>query len=374
MKVLPFLLAGMAIGQEEGEGSNIADVPDDYAMEEFLNGIEDDPMMLQVVSDINGLEGSLEANNQTRGASLEDIAEMEDLGEDLTAAADTLNGLKRFSEFKQLVSWLQPVDKRITRYCFYGCWCLPEGAHSFVAGTGQPVDMVDKSCQQLWFCYSCAGKEFKGTFSGKDLVCDPTKARYTFKFRYDPVHPKIYANRNIKCRNFWKLPMITKNDQKSNCARAICECDRGAAFRLGRFWKHWDKERHRIWSVSVLHCARNAICNTLHTVGSSAWDACRAQDQHSCLFLMSERCLYPGCDKVQATDCEAPDHNEMCCGTYTDKGSRWPMKDHGGSHTCCSYADGTGYLNKLPWLGTWYNVLTHCCSNGQVLAAGNPSC
>merc|ERR1719219_3329905 len=175
-----------------------------------------------------------------------------------TSEADSLEEstqmMKRFVELKQLVSWLQPKDKRISRYCFYGCWCLPEGAHSFVAGEGRPVDLVDKACQYLWFCYTCAKQEFRGVFLGKSKECTPDKQKYTFRFRYDRAHPAHYEKRDIICKDTFYHPMNTKDKWKSNCARAICECDRGLAKRLWRAWTHWDKSRHRIWSQKVMSC------------------------------------------------------------------------------------------------------------------------
>merc|ERR1712151_216000 len=147
--------------------------------------------------------------------------------------------LKRFTELKQLVAWMQPKDKRISRYCFYGCWCLPEGAHSFVAGEGRPVDAVDKACQGQWFCYMCAKEEFRGIFDTQPKQCNPDHARYSFKFKYDKQHPAHYDKRRIICKDEWKVPMDTKYKWKKNCAKAVCECDKGLAIRLYKTWKAW---------------------------------------------------------------------------------------------------------------------------------------
>lgn len=351
--------------------SAIVDVQEDVALEEFFAGVEGDAMMLQVISDMNGLEQYLETRNMTRSAG---GLTGPDQDERTLAAEEALGGLKRFSEFKQLVSWLQPVDKRITRYCFYGCWCLPEGAHSFVAGTGRPVDLVDRSCQQLWFCYTCAMAEFKYVFpSGVIKRCDPTSRRYTFKFRYDKYRPKDYSKRDIRCKDDWHLPPYAdtrpgKLRLKSTCARAICECDRGAAFRLGRFWRHWDKSRHRIWSISVTDCATNAHCSSENDVGSQEWKDCRALPENSCLFITSKRCVFgeEGGAKV--------DSEEICCGVYQDEGKRYLQRDHGGHFACCAHSTGDGSYNKHPWDGNMYNVLTHCCPHGAVKSAAAGEC
>jgi hypothetical protein len=173
---------------------------------------------------------------------------------------DEIGGIKRFVELKQLTSFLQKYDKRISRYCFYGCWCLPEGAHSFVAGEGRPVDLVDKACQELWFCYTCAKQEFRGTFQGKYKECTPDKQRYKFKLTMDKSRPGKYEYRDIKCTDKWWIPMDSKAKWKSNCAKAICECDRGLAKKLGKWSLKWDKSRHRIWSQKVTTCNQLNDC------------------------------------------------------------------------------------------------------------------
>jgi hypothetical protein len=288
-------------------------VEDDDAMDEFFVGIKDDTMMQQVISDMNGLENAIERERLTRGGNVSELAEQ------------TLAAMKRFADLKKLVSWLQPKDKRISRYCFYGCWCLPEGAHGFVAGTGRPVDLVDKSCQYLWFCYTCAKEDFGH--------CNPNIRRYSYKFYWDTANRKDHSKRGIICTNGWRKHY---NDRtvKYNCARAICECDRGLAMRLYKYWTHWAKSRHRIWSKST--------------------------DEG--LFIVEERCQYEG------SPGSGPEHQLICCGRYHSMGSRFPTRDHGGTRACCSEAQGSG--NGLRWYGNMYNTLTQCCVDGAVTTPG----
>jgi len=348
------------------QSADVVEVDEAVALEEFFAGVEGDAMMLQVISDMNGLESFLESRNVSRSASDGELIDDGTLDERTLAAEASLGGLKRFAEFKQLVSWLQPVDKRITRYCFYGCWCLPEGAHGFVSGTGLPVDLVDRACQQLWFCYTCAMAEFKYTFGGKVKPCDPTVRRYQFKFKYDRFKPKDYSKRDIICKDEWVIPPWTsKAEQRQACARAVCECDRGAAFRLGRFHRHWDKSRHRIWSISVKNCAANAQCSIDHSPDTPDWVDCRALPENSCLFITSKRCVF---GDTAGSDI---DNQEICCGVYEDEGRRFLQKDHGGAFACCAHDTGTGSYDSHPWDGNIYNVLTHCCPNGAVLDPGS---
>merc|ERR1712048_1282263 len=202
---------------EEGESV----VTEEDSMDEFFAGIKDDLMMQQVISDMNGLENAIQREKLTRGGNVSDLAE------------------QTLADMKKLVSFLQPKDKRISRYCFYGCWCLPEGAHGFVAGRGPPVDIVDKVCQQLWYCYTCAKDDFGS--------CNPNVRRYSYRFVWDTNNKQDYSKRKIICNNGWR-PNYNSKTVKFNCARAICECDRGFAMRLGKYADDWHKSRHRVWS------------------------------------------------------------------------------------------------------------------------------
>lgn len=330
------------------------------AMNDFVQDIQNDPMLQNVLAELNAIEAFLSSLFRSNGTIDAD-------SDAAREAQQTQEGLKRFVELKQLVAWLQPKDKRISRYCFYGCWCLPEGAHSFVAGEGRPVDMVDKACQNLWFCYTCAKKEMRGRFNGYDKECIPDQRKYRFKFKYQPGAKQDYKQRDISCRDRWYWPMNNKNKWKSNCARAICECDRGLAKRLYRTWRHWDKSRHRIWSQKVTNCKQLMEC----AKEKDPMDRARCV-QRGCLFIVKRRCLQcedgPSCGKTYIK------HELICCGRYPDDGGRVEMRDHGGTHMCCNKDEGTGYGNRYGFDGKWYNTITHCCPNGKVLAAADGLC
>lgn len=278
--------------------------------------------------------------------------------------------LKRFVELKQLVSFMQPKDKRISRFCFYGCWCLPEGAHSFVAGQGRAVDYSDKACQYLWFCYSCAKQEFRGTFNGIYKECDPDQQKYKYKLNMDRKRPGRYDLRTIRCTDSWYKDMNTKAKWKSNCAKAICECDRGLAIRLYRARNSWDKSRHRIWSKSVRTCPQLDACEEIENKGpgeenEDKYKACKAE---GCVFHVKDRCLKDDNDNIPV------DHEQICCGRYEDLGGRMEQRNHGGTHACCNHNDEGIFKKGYFWEGTWYNVITNCCKNGRVWSAVNPQC
>lgn len=45
----------------------------------------------------------------------------------------SLEQTRKFRNLKILVLFLQS-EKKFGRYCFYGCYCLPEGSHNIAAG------------------------------------------------------------------------------------------------------------------------------------------------------------------------------------------------------------------------------------------------
>lgn len=359
------------------------EAPAEFITEEFLGGITDDSMMKEILAEmsqydrilankcihknnkgeffqdfeIEGCEGQL--SRSEGNSTMPTVADMQN-------AEENNNQLRRFVELKQLVSWLQPKDKRISRYCFYGCWCLPEGAHSFIAGEGHPVDLVDRACQLFWFCYQCAKQEMTANVGGKQRTCDPEKTKYTFRFKYNKNQPNNYKDRDIVCKDNWYNPMDNREKWKSNCAKAFCECDRGIAIRLYKSWKHWDKSRHRIWSQRVTQCPRKTNCENMPIVTAKQRADREACLKSGCLFIVSERCLYG------AGGANTEDVDPICCGIYEDDGSRWEMRAKGDRYACCNHDQGNGYGDKLPWNGKWYNTITHCCGDGQVHDVGGP--
>lgn len=319
---------------------------------------------------------SMFASDEDRDAAADGAKDQEQKLSELGAEMDSL---KRFVELKQLVSFMQPKDKRISRFCFYGCWCLPEGAHSFVAGQGRAVDLSDKACQYLWFCYSCAKQEFRGVFQNNYKECDPDKQKYKYKLNMDRRRPGRYDLRTIRCTDNWYKDMNTAQKWKSNCAKAICECDRGLAMRLYTARNSWDKSRHRIWSKKLTDCSYKQQdienCNEKHPgegvkpyeSQSQAYLDCIAKA--TCVFEVTARCLKDDNDNIPV------DHEQICCGRYEDLGGRMEQRNHGGTHACCNLNSGGGISGKgYFWQGTWYNVITNCCVNGQVRSAGQLEC
>merc|ERR1719361_2940656 len=62
---------------------------------------------------------------------------------------------RRFRQLKIIVLWLQK-EQKFGRYCYYGCYCLPEGSHNIAAGGYGPAqDNIDRACQDFKNCYRC---------------------------------------------------------------------------------------------------------------------------------------------------------------------------------------------------------------------------
>ena len=62
--------------------------------------------------------------------------------------------MMRYMQLKYSILYLQKY-RYLGKYCFYGCWCLPNGVGDIGAGQGQPVDNIDRACREYSTCYQC---------------------------------------------------------------------------------------------------------------------------------------------------------------------------------------------------------------------------
>lgn len=132
--------------------------------------------------------------------------------------------IKRFLQLKYAIMFLQKT-KSIGRYCFYGCWCLPNGAADLGLGTGPPMDDIDRSCREFATCYNCLYNQEIGGACNED-----NPGRYVIRGRTDPVTDK----KTLYCMN-----------APGTCQRNRCECDRALAMKLGEFQDQWRPDYHR---------------------------------------------------------------------------------------------------------------------------------
>jgi hypothetical protein len=111
-----------------------------------LSGEENADELLSIMASIT--QGSVDeierAIDQLLGPGMRDLSDMQ---------------TRKFRNLKILVLWLQE-EKMFGRYCYYGCYCLPEGSHNIAAGGyGRPVDGIDQACFDFKQCYKCLVNE-----------------------------------------------------------------------------------------------------------------------------------------------------------------------------------------------------------------------
>lgn len=151
---------------------------------------------------------------------------------------------RKLKQLKMLVLWLQP-EHRFARYCYYGCWCLPDEDHAeYVPRYGKPVDEVDQSCKKQSQCYECAKMNY-----GED--CESSDIGYKYELHNDPTDPT----------NHWKNTIVCKdNPNKKGCKRSLCECDKKLAEDLRTnfgFWKEGHHQRQGGFDTSMCEADHN---------------------------------------------------------------------------------------------------------------------
>lgn len=153
-------------------------------------------------------------------------------GEMSEGDVDSLNQLRRFKNLKAMVMTLQPASVTVFgRYCYYGCWCLPQGQHNLASGYGAPVDAVDAVCKEFALCYKCIDIDFGGS-------CNPEKRGYRWSKIKDGNNIPI----DLQCDN------IASVGSSHRCARYICECDRILAVGLSTVHSVWNITYHARWT------------------------------------------------------------------------------------------------------------------------------
>lgn len=255
------LRRGFAQEEVPGEAAD-SDVINNW----FQQGTSDDPMFQTMNEELQILE--------QRELSRSGISDFE---------TDRLGWLRRMKELKRVVLWLQH-DPRFGQFCYYGCWCLPDGNHGFTKGIGKPVDNVDKSCHHQYRCYHCAKKDY-----GANLKhgCDPAKTKYRYQLTWDPNNKRDVWARGVQCLDNFG------NSEAESCSRAICECDRALAYSLREHVPEWILDNHSTWGP----------------------------------FNKTEQCTRQrnGAGNVG---------EEHCCGDY-ENGVRFPYRDQNGLRGCC---------------------------------------
>jgi len=152
------------------------------------------------------------------------------------STTDRASFLRRLKQLKSLILHLQPAHF-FARYCFYGCWCLPDAEHTVAGvGFGAPIDEVDSSCKRQASCYECA----KMDHEGRNCVADQVQYNYQLNVGAD------HNGNSIECLD---EPNSGKNgvwSEKFSCRRSICECDKKLAEDLREHFHVWTHENHQM--------------------------------------------------------------------------------------------------------------------------------
>jgi len=223
-----------------------------------------------------------------------------------SAPSSALTSARKLKQLKVLILWLQP-EHRFARYCFYGCWCLPDNDHKlFTVGYGKPVDNVDASCKRQSQCYDCA------QIDHGDRVCDANTQSYKFKLHYDPADPNNHMKKSIECLD----EPSNKPGSKGSCKRSICECDKKLSEDLREHFSEWYEGHH--------------------------------QEQGT--FDSATQCVIEGCHNGNCGGNEI-----QCCGNL-GSGIRMPYKTD-GRRKCCG--------DK-----TYDSTFQECCEGNQLAAIG----
>merc|ERR1711879_610288 len=77
---------------------------------------------------------------------------------------------------------------------------------------------------------------------GDQRACDPN-ARYQYQLTMEDSDPFNVALRGIKCTDPWADE--SNGSWRTHCRRAICECDRGLAYRLSAVQDSWNNKFHK---------------------------------------------------------------------------------------------------------------------------------
>merc|ERR1712113_205653 len=124
-------------------------------------------------------------------------------------ADNSFKQLDKFTKLMQMIMYLQ-YEPVFSKYCFYGCWCMPAGGADITKTWGQPVDEIDSKCRDRQMCYKCAKMDYGST-------CKETNG-YSFKGYINKS-----GDRAIRCTN-----------KRDTCSRALCECDKKLAEDLSK--------------------------------------------------------------------------------------------------------------------------------------------
>jgi len=128
--------------------------------------------------------------------------------------------MTRYIQLKYALMFLLRNQNSFTKFCNYGCWCLPED--SGTVGYGKPVDAIDAACKEYTTCFNCVHKQES---------CDEELYKMTGKMDN--------GERYLLCM-----------DPIGSCKRNRCECDLELAKKIAGREKVWNASYHREFGES----------------------------------------------------------------------------------------------------------------------------
>lgn len=142
---------------------------------------------------------------------------------------ETTDQIRKFRNLKIVVLWLQ-TTQQFGKYCYYGCYCLPEGSHDIAAGGyGRPLDGIDRACFDFKQCYHCLVDEHDDDNLTHDGKCRGEELGY----RVDLLTDSVTGKKSLQCLN-----------KAGTCRRNICECDKRLAEQFSKYEAEWNESYH----------------------------------------------------------------------------------------------------------------------------------
>lgn len=299
--------------------------------------------------------------------------------------AKSLKTLQRFAELVDMIMYLQKVPF-FGQYWYYGCWCAPEGFfNKEKQGYGKPVDVIDRSCRSMSYCYECAQLDH-------GAECNTQEVNYRW-------HGSIDENgkKQVFC-----------DDEPGTCEHSLCSCDKNLAEELALYEDKWNLHHHHKWgefnrdscfisdpdTLQVSSSVTGDIKSNVQTLTKdqvqAAANAAAARNQWTgdvgpdgtpIIDGLMMRSLggdnFSGLPAItlKFASAFANPEEKYCCGEYANReNKRVPLKRynaHGEAHNeqCC-------VADSVQSGGIPYSVKSHCCNvaTGAVGVLGDDSC
>lgn len=159
--------------------------------------------------------------------------------------------VRKFRGLKILTLWLLK-EAHFGKFCYYGCFCLPEGSHDIAdGGYGRPLDNIDAACFDFKKCYKCLIDEFDGDFFVNN------------QFNMGHITKAECAGEELGYRHTLDVDgsgarSITCTNPVGSCRRSICECDKKLAESFAEYESEWDERYHTTEGGFIRddHCVR----------------------------------------------------------------------------------------------------------------------